>query len=511
MPKNTTKPTIETSARKKPSLKINAVSNWASLAVNIAIGFFLTPFIIRHLGKTGFGIWTLVGSFIGYYGLLDLGVGSAITRYIARYSAQKDENALNEVASTTLAMFCVTGIIAIAVSFSMAGVLADFFKVEPEQQQAFVKLIWIIGITTGISFPGNVFGAIVTAREHFVANNIITIARALLRAGLTILFINMGWGLIGVGLAPLAATALAIASSWFLFKHYASDVRLQFVLVNKRTLEMLLVYGGITTVIMVADIFRIQMNSLVIGKFVSLEAVGVYGVAALLIRYMTRIITAGMGVLGPRFAALDAIDGHTKLKELFLRSLRISALLGFGICTAMIIFGPRFIIIWVGMDYEDAIPVLIILCCSYAFALSQNPGIPLLYALNKHKYYAYFTLIEGLINIILCVILAIPFGIIGVALGTMISMATIKIIIMPIYICRAISLTTIEYMKQLIYPLVVGLLMLFVVYALKLDYQIFHANIISYALSCFGFLVLFSLLSLPVIKNELYQTTKRSP
>ena len=224
---------------------------------------------------------------------------------------------------------------------------------------------------------------------------------------------------------------------------------------------------------------------------------------------MTRIVTAGMGVLNPRFAALDGIGNQPKLRELFLRSLKISALLGFGICIAMILFGPKFIILWVGRDYRNAIPVLIILCCSYVFALSQNPGIILLYAINKHKYYACFTIIEGLINITLSIILVTPFGIVGVALGTMISMIIIKVFIMPVYVCKAINLGLIEYFKQFTYLLTVGFLIVLIVYISKLNNQIFHANMISYILICSGFVVLFSLLTLPIIKNELYQTAKR--
>ena len=90
--------------KKRPSLKINSISNYASLFVQIAVGFFLTPFIISHLGQTGYGIWVLVGSFVGYYGLLNLGVSSAIVRYIARYSAQKNTSSLNETANTALVM-----------------------------------------------------------------------------------------------------------------------------------------------------------------------------------------------------------------------------------------------------------------------------------------------------------------------------------------------------------------------------------------------------------------------
>lgn len=115
---------------RRPSLKINAISNWTSLVVQVAIGFFLTPFVIRHLGQSGYGVWVLVGSFIGYYGLLNLGVGSAITRYIARFSAQNDTENLNETVNSALAMFCITGIVAVAISVVIARTLATFFKID---------------------------------------------------------------------------------------------------------------------------------------------------------------------------------------------------------------------------------------------------------------------------------------------------------------------------------------------------------------------------------------------
>lgn len=439
-------------SRHRPSLKINALSNWASLAVNIAVGFLLTPFIIRELGKTGYGIWTLVGSFIGYYGLLNLGVGSAITRYIAFYSAQKDKKALNEVASTVLAMFCVTGVLAIAVTFAFAGVIADFFNIEPQQQQAFIRLIWIIGITTGISFPGNVFGAIVTAREHYVAMNCVTITRALLRAGLTVLFINMGWGLLGVGLAPLAATAMAIISSFFLFEHYASDVHLRLAFANKRTLKILLVYGGITTVIAVADILRFNLDSFVIGKYVDLDAVGVYGVAALIIRYITVALGAGMSVLLPRFSFLEGADKFEEIRRLFLRALKISAFMSFGFFMFAICFGPRFIVFWVGDEYAKARLVLIVLSAAYAFGTAQIPSLSLMYALNKHHIFAVLTIVEGLFNLILSLLLVRRYGIIGVALGTAIPLVVVQFLVKPFIICRWLRIDWLRYAKPLFTP-----------------------------------------------------------
>ena len=52
----------------------NIFSNWTGYLITILVGFFLAPFVLHHLGNTGYGVWTLVLSLTGYFGLLDLGI-----------------------------------------------------------------------------------------------------------------------------------------------------------------------------------------------------------------------------------------------------------------------------------------------------------------------------------------------------------------------------------------------------------------------------------------------------
>ena len=101
----------------KRSLTINAISNWLSFGLNILISFLLTPFIIKYLNIAGYGVWTIVSSVIGYYGLLDLGVTSAVIRYVALYLGQKDSRAFNEIISTSISIFCIIGVIVSVFSF----------------------------------------------------------------------------------------------------------------------------------------------------------------------------------------------------------------------------------------------------------------------------------------------------------------------------------------------------------------------------------------------------------
>jgi len=452
-------PTAREKPVRKPSLKLNALSNWVLLGVNVIVGFWLTPFIIGHLGKTGYGIWTLIGSFIGYYGLLNLGVESAITRYVARYAGQGDDKALNETASTAMVMFCCTGVLAIVASLFLAGVLAGFFEVEAKYFDDFRYVVWIIGLATGLTFPGNVFRAIVCAHEKFVAVNCAGIAATLVRAGLIVYLLICGVGLVGISLATLGSELVALVSGFVLYRILTPNVRIRWGLSRWRVLRTLIVYGGITTVIAVAHIMRTNIAAVIIGKWVSMPAVGVYGVAALIIRYITNVISAGMGVLTPRFAALDGAKEHGRLRSLFLRSLSISGLLAFAMCALGIIFGDRFITLWVGEEFSEAVPVLWVLCGSYAFALAQNPGAGAMYALNKHYFLGIATLIEALTGVILGVMLASKYGMLGVAIGLAIPMLVIRILVMPIYVSRIVGVGIVEYIRPLAAPSALGGLM----------------------------------------------------
>src|SRR5258708_10157378 len=68
----------------------NISSSWFALGVNILMGIFLSPFILHRLGDTAFGIWVLIFSVTGYYGIFDFGIRSSIIRYVSTYTATRD-------------------------------------------------------------------------------------------------------------------------------------------------------------------------------------------------------------------------------------------------------------------------------------------------------------------------------------------------------------------------------------------------------------------------------------
>ena len=64
-----------------------AASNAVGQCITLVTTFLLTPYVLHRIGETGFGLWVLVGSLVAYGGLLDLGLGSAVIKFLAHYQA----------------------------------------------------------------------------------------------------------------------------------------------------------------------------------------------------------------------------------------------------------------------------------------------------------------------------------------------------------------------------------------------------------------------------------------
>ena len=71
-----------------------------TLVASVAVSFFLMPFLIHALGDRWYGMWALIGSITSYYALLDLGLTSAVNRFLTQAVARDDETGQSTQATT---------------------------------------------------------------------------------------------------------------------------------------------------------------------------------------------------------------------------------------------------------------------------------------------------------------------------------------------------------------------------------------------------------------------------
>src|SRR6185295_17319773 len=91
----------------------STASNVAGQIVVLGVWFGLTPFIVHRLGATEYGLWVLVASLIAYGNLLDLGVGAAVTKYVAEFRARGRSEEASDLIATALCIYSVVGLLVV--------------------------------------------------------------------------------------------------------------------------------------------------------------------------------------------------------------------------------------------------------------------------------------------------------------------------------------------------------------------------------------------------------------
>ena len=413
----------------------------------VLVAFFLMPFVVYSLGDRMYGFWTLVATFIGYYGLLDFGLSVAVERYIAGAIGAGRKDECNRIFNTAFLIFTGIGLLVLLITLILA-LVSPWFWSNIDDVSLFSKVILVLGINMAISLPIRIFSGILIAQLRFDITSLIQFMSLVLRTTFIVLALSLGYKVLGLALV----TFLSSIPGYILYVYFAKKnlpfLKLKREYWNRGTMKTLLSYSSVSFVASMAVQLRFHIDVFVITAFINLAAVTHYRIASLMVQYFISLILACMGVFQPLFSQQDGATDHEAVRETLFYSTKISICLSSFIAFGFIAWGKFFIERWMGPDYLDAYPPLCILVLGCVFAMWQAPSVFLMFATSKHKFYAFFNVIEGICNVLLSILLVRQYGLIGIALGTFIPMAVINLAIQPVYFCRVTSIKYSEYIYQ---------------------------------------------------------------
>ena len=83
-----------------------ALISYISIFINIIISFVYTPWMIHKIGTSDYGLYSLIIAFVSYF-LLDFGLNTSITRFIAKYRAQGDDQKVADLMGLTTKVYLI--------------------------------------------------------------------------------------------------------------------------------------------------------------------------------------------------------------------------------------------------------------------------------------------------------------------------------------------------------------------------------------------------------------------
>jgi O-antigen/teichoic acid export membrane protein len=398
----------------------NLSSGWVLLAAEVAVGFALTPFVIRSLGATQYGLWAVMLSLVGYMGLVDMGIRGSVGRYVNHHLARGDLKALDEVVGTSNVVLTALAALALAVAFLLAGHFERVFPKTPPALVDEVRLcLPLLALGLWVSFIGSIQGNLLAAKEANYLANRVNLAALLLRAAATVWVLWQGLGLVALVVVAIATNAVGALLTWTAARRLFGTEMPRLAGFAAVRLQEMWRFGIASFAVRTSSTLAADAAP-VIGMWVlGPEAVAVYSVAMTLTQYARRLIDQAGTAIFPSVMKAGALRDHAGLRDVYLRFMNIAFAVGSLVFVGMMVFSHAFIGLWVGPQYQQGAVVVAILCLGLLMQAVASTAPLSLAALDRIGITVKIAFAEAAACVVLTATLPSVFGLglAGLALG----------------------------------------------------------------------------------------------
>ena len=415
--------------------KKGALLSYVYMGLSSLISIVYTPLMLRLMGQSEYGLYTLVASVIGYLSVLDLGFGNAIIRYTARYRAKNDKEGEYRLNGMFLVLYTIIGVAAFILGMLLSAKSESIFgKALTLQELVKAKLLMqILTFNIAISFPLGIFSSIITAYERFVVPKVLNIIRAILQPCIMIPLLLMGYKSVAMAIVSVSlSVCILIFNTIYCFK--SLHIRITLGKLDTKLLNEIIRFSFYIFLNIIVDKIYLSTDKFILGIESGTAAVAVYSIAMQLYDYYISFSTAINGVFLPKISIMVAEDASDmEISDLFIAIGRIQLMVIALILCGFIGIGRDFIQLWAGPQYSQAYFIGLILMVPGIVPLIQNTGIYILQARNTHRFRSIIYVLIAIANIAISIPLAKSYGGIGAAFGTAIATIAGQIITMNWY------------------------------------------------------------------------------
>lgn len=471
-------------------IKWGIVLQYVQMVLSIVIHLFYTPIMIKLLGQSEYGLYNLVSSIISYLSLLSLGFGAGYIRFYSRYKGKNDEQGIKKLNGLYLSVFSIIGVVSLIAGLVIAFNSGIFFNetYSAADLEIAKTLMIYLSINLALSFPASVFVSYISSQEKFIFQKLLNIGKTILSPCLCVAVMYLGYGSIGM---VITTTVISVAIDLFNVLFCVTKLKMRFLFGKPdwHLFREILVFSVFIAINQIVDQVNTQTDKIILGKMINSAAVATYAVASTIQSMYTNLSASVSGIFTTRVHRImndNLPEQDKRLTDLFVKIGRIQYFILMLIQTGFIFFGQYFIKLWAGEEYTLAYFIILILMIPSTVPLIQNVGIEIQRAKNKHQYRSIIYIIVAVANVIISIILCKYYGIIGVAIGTLISNLVGTILLMNIFYHIKIKINILRFWWEilkasvgLIIPCVFGaLIMLFIPFT---SFKLYFGMIIAYS------------------------------
>ncbi|MBI2418361.1 MAG: oligosaccharide flippase family protein [Ignavibacteriales bacterium] len=391
----------------------NFLSNSFRALIVVPIYFLITPYTIHKIGAAGYGLWALICVIGSYQMFVDLGISTALIRYVAIARATQKLKSINEYLAVGLVVFIlIPACFLLFVYFFKHFIVVSVLGISTEILLA-EKLIIYTSISIFFNLISTLFRAVIDGFQRMEVSNGVLIIQNIVSAIGTFLFLFYGFGVYGLGVNLLITSIFTSLLSLMAAKTVFAEMSLNLFLFSKEKFLEIFQYS---INLQVSGILRgliVSFNKVLIARLFSVNEVTYYELAYRLLNQFESLINSGLSSLFPVGSELYFEKGSKGIEELRQKSLKYVFPVFSLIYLYIYMFTPGFVLLWLGKDFVLVSSVIrIFLVANYLISLAM-PAYIFLNGAGFSKDTLSIQLKTIFIEIVLIVVLVYYFGFVG--------------------------------------------------------------------------------------------------
>lgn len=330
----------------------NAAFNFVGQLLPLLAGVALIPYIVRGLGPERFGMLGIIWAILGYFSLMDLGMGRATTKFLAEWLAQGKTHQISGMVWSSIILQILLGVVGGGIIAILTPVLVDRVLKTPaslvvEARTAF----YILAAALPAILAMNGLRAVLEGCQRFDLTNLLRIPSSTLIFVIPAIAIAAGLRLPGMVLW------MGISRVGFTFAHGFYCMRALPCLKTRPVLRSsvifpLLSFGGWVTVSNAVSPILLWMDRFMIGSLLSVAMLGYYTAPFEVVTKLWLIPMSLMTTVYPACSALGT-ERMRELQILYSRLIKYIFCLLAPITLVLVVFARPIMAAWLGPEFAE--------------------------------------------------------------------------------------------------------------------------------------------------------------
>ena len=413
--------------KSKKAIIFGTILGFLGLVVNVISGFVFTPWIIKSLGNSNYGLFTLSNSLISVF-LLDFGLSKTVNVYISKYREAGEEEKIPPFIGLVLKIYVLIDLI-ILICFAGAYFLTPiiYTGLTTVERESFKIIFIITACFSLLSFPTSVFSGVLSSYEKFSAAKIIDITTKILHIIVCLLVLIFTRN---IYLYVLANSSVGLLSNItkYIYMKISIGTRIQIKhKYPKEFIKSVFFFSSWAFISAIAGRLLLAFVPNILGIVSNSTEIASFGVSSSIENYVFMFGSITTSFFLPMISRISLIENvferRKRMNQAALKSAKIQFLMIFIIFCGFVVCGKPFISLWIdgGSAYDNVYLSTIFLIIPELFVVPQSFMYSAMYQKNLVKYIAIPELIAGVCNIGLCFLFGFYFGSLGAALSICIS------------------------------------------------------------------------------------------